>query len=202
MISSWSTNSYAPASTHWELWADKTQLQSASNDRTDSYGGSVENRLRFPLRVLNAVCDAVGPERVGIRMSPFSRFQGMREPDPLALFVPWAKAIVAAQPTLAYVHATEARAWGSKDASEEIPAEERLDAIRDVVRGAGVNFVVAGGYLPASAVQHASETDDLVAFGRYFIANPDLPARIKNDWPLHMYDRKTFYTTTEEGYTE
>lgn len=178
-------------------------LQSASNDRTDSYGGSVENRIRFPLRVLTAVCDAIGPERVGIRMSPFSRFQGMREADPLALFVPWAETIVKAQPSLAYVHATEARAWGSRDTPDGLQtSEDRLDVIRDVVRGAGVNFIVAGGYLPESAVQHTNETDDLVAFGRYFISNPDLPARIENQWPLRKYDRKTFYTTTEEGYTD
>ncbi|KAF4472073.1 nadph2 dehydrogenase [Fusarium albosuccineum] len=145
-------------------------LQSNSNDRTDSYGGSVENRLRFPLRVLNAVSDAIGPERVGIRMSPFSPFQGMREADPLSVFVPWAKAIVKAQPSLAFVHAVEPRAAGSQDVPEHLrKAEDTLTPIREVLNEAGIKFIVAGGYLPEAALKHASETDDLVAFGRYFI---------------------------------
>ncbi|RSL92926.1 hypothetical protein CEP52_013547 [Fusarium oligoseptatum] len=178
-------------------------LQSNSNDRTDSYGGSVENRLRFPLGVLNAVSDAIGPERVGIRMSPFSRFQGMREADPLALFVPWAKAIVKAQPSLAFVHAVEPRADGSQDTPEHLRrAEDTLAPIREVLNNAGVKFIVAGGFLPETALKHASETDDLVAFGRYFIPNPDLPARIENGWPLTKYDRSLFYTQNEVGYTD
>lgn len=63
-------------------------LQSITNKRTDAYGGSIENRMRFPLRVLNAVCEAIGPERVGIRMSPFGIVQGMREKAPLDTFLP------------------------------------------------------------------------------------------------------------------
>ncbi|KAJ3527267.1 hypothetical protein NM208_g10783 [Fusarium decemcellulare] len=157
-------------------------LQSNSNDRTDSYGGSVENRLRFPLRVLNA---------------------GMREADPLSVFVPWAKAIVKAQPSLAFVHAVEPRAAGSQDVLEHLrKAEDTLTPIRDVLNEAGIKFIVAGGYLPEAALKHASETDDLIAFGRYFIPNPDLPARIENGWPLTKYDRSSFYTQDEVGYTD
>ncbi|KAH7145777.1 hypothetical protein B0J13DRAFT_554112 [Dactylonectria estremocensis] len=178
-------------------------LQSSSNDRTDSYGGSVQNRLRFPLRVLNAVCDAIGPERVGIRMSPFSFFQGMGEENPLALFVPWAETITKAQPSLAFVHAVGPRALGSRDTPEHLQkSDDCLVVIRDVVTKAGVKLIVAGGFLPETAIQHASETGDLVAFGRYFISNPDLPARIENGWPLRKYDRTTFYTQTREGYTD
>ncbi|KAM5348268.1 hypothetical protein ACJ41O_008092 [Fusarium nematophilum] len=178
-------------------------LQSNSNDRTDSYGGSLENRLRFPLRVLNAVSDAIGPERVGIRMSPFSRFQGMRETDPLALFIPWADAIVKDQQSLAFVHAVEPRADGSSDTPEHLrKAEDTLAPIREILNGAGVKFIVAGGFLPETAVKHASENDDLVAFGRHFIPNPDLPARIENGWPLTKYDRSLFYTQDQVGYTD
>ncbi|KAF5026844.1 hypothetical protein F66182_1038 [Fusarium sp. NRRL 66182] len=178
-------------------------LQSNTNDRTDSYGGSLENRFRFPLRVLNAVVDAIGPERVGIRMSPFSSFQGMREADPLSVFVPWAEAIVKAQPSLAFVHAVEPRAEGASDAPANLQKpEDTLTPIRDVLNGAGVNLIVAGGFTPESAIEHASETDDLVAFGRHFIPNPDLPARIKNGWPLTEYDRSSFYTPGEKGYSD
>ncbi|KAM0563574.1 hypothetical protein ACHAPJ_001298 [Fusarium lateritium] len=178
-------------------------LQSNSNDRTDLYGGSLENRFRFPLRVLNAVSDAIGPERVGIRMSPFSRFQGMREADPLAVFVPWAEAIVKAQPSLAFIHAVEPRAEGASDTPEHLrKTDDTLAPIREVVKGAGIKFIAAGGFTPESAVKHASETDDLVAFGRHFIPNPDLPARIQNGWPLTKYDRSLFYTPDTKGYTE
>ncbi|KAF5667848.1 NADPH2 dehydrogenase [Fusarium heterosporum] len=178
-------------------------LQSNSNDRTDSYGGSLENRFRFPLRVLNAVVDAIGPERVGIRMSPFSRFQGMREEDPLSLFVPWAKAIIEAQPSLAFIHAVEPRISGGSDESGQHPkTDDTLEPIREIVSNSAVKFIVAGGFTAETAFKHANETEDLVAFGRYFIPNPDLPARIQNGWPLTKYDRSLFYTPDEKGYTD
>lgn len=130
----------------------------------------MENRFRFPLEVLKAVCEAIGPERVGVRMSPFSRFQGMREADPLALFVPWAEAIAKNQPDIAYVHAVEGRAVGGRDTPRHLwRVEDTLEPIRQVVSGAGAKFIVAGGYVPETAIQHASDTDDLVGFGRYFI---------------------------------
>ncbi|RYC82305.1 hypothetical protein BFJ63_vAg14792 [Fusarium oxysporum f. sp. narcissi] len=178
-------------------------LQSTSNDRTDQYGGSVENRIRFPLRVINAVSDAIGPERVGVRMSPFTRFQGMREVEPLSLFVPLAQAIVDAQPHIAYIHAIEPRTDGSIDTAEHLrEADDTLAPIRGVATRAGVRFIVAGGYTPEKALKHASGTDDLVAFGRHFIPNPDLPARIKNRWPLTKYDRSVFYEVNQVGYIE
>ncbi|RGP73163.1 nadph2 dehydrogenase [Fusarium longipes] len=184
-------------------------LQSNSNDRQDQYGGSVENRIRFPLRVVNAISEAIGPERVGVRMSPFTRFQGMREVDPLSLFVPWAQAIVDSQPSIAYIHAIESRADGAVDTPEHLQkGKETLDPIRDIVNRAGVKFIVAGGFTPDSALAHTSETNDLVAFGRHFIphtgdkAKPDLPARIKNGWPLTKYDRSTFYKVNEVGYSD
>ncbi|WWD20912.1 hypothetical protein CI109_105390 [Kwoniella shandongensis] len=181
-------------------------LQNNSNDRTDSYGGSLSNKFRFPLAVLNAVCAAIGPSRVGIRMSPYSRFQGMREPKPLDTFVPWTRAILTAQPQLAYVHATEGRAQGAVDTPEHLIDDvDTLQPIREVVQelGDGTRFVVAGGFLPDSAKEHAEKYgDDLVAFGRYFISNPDLPRRVENGWPLKKYQRETFYTQSEEGYVD
>lgn len=94
----------------------------------------------------------------------------MREAEPLALFVPWAKAIVRARPTLAYVHAVEGRAVGGRDTPRHLwKVEDTLDPIRQVLVASGVRFVVAGGYLPETAMKQATETEDLVAFGRYFI---------------------------------
>lgn len=120
--------------------------------------------------MVNAISEAIGAERVGVRMSPFTRFQGMREADPLSLFVPWAQAIVNAHPSIAYIHAIEPRADGAVDMPGHLQkGAESLDPIREVVTRAGVNFIVAGGFTPESALEHASETDDLVAFGRHFI---------------------------------
>ncbi|KAI1071688.1 hypothetical protein LB507_005121, partial [Fusarium sp. FIESC RH6] len=185
-----------------ELHGANGYLQSRSNDRQDQYGGSVENRMRFPLRVVNAISEAIGAERVGVRMSPFTRFQGMREAHPLSLFVPWAQAIVDSQPSIAYLHAIEPRADGAVDTPDDLQkGVELLDPIREVATRAGVNFIAAGGFTPESALEHASENDDLVAFGRHFIPNPDLPARIRNGWALTKYDRSTFYKTNEVGYS-
>jgi NADPH2 dehydrogenase len=103
-------------------------------------------------------------------MSPFTRYQGMREADPLSLFVPWAQAIVNAQPSIAYIHAIEPRADGSIDTPEHLrKQEDTLSPIRDVATQAGVKFIVAGGFTPEKALEHTRETDDLVAFGRHFI---------------------------------
>ncbi|WWD09961.1 hypothetical protein V865_008092 [Kwoniella europaea PYCC6329] len=180
-------------------------LQSVSNQRTDQYGGSLENRFRFPLRVLNAVCEAVGPEKVGIRMSPFGRFQGMREEKPLDTFIPWTKTIVEAQPKLAYIHAIDSRTAGNSDVPpEERVKEDTLDDIRRITTEAGITFMVAGGYAGDHGYpkEHADKYDDLIAFGRYFISNPDLPSRLKNDWPLKKYDRDTFYSPGPKGYVD
>ncbi|OCF36458.1 NADPH2 dehydrogenase [Kwoniella heveanensis CBS 569] len=182
-------------------------LQAVSNQRTDSYGGSLENRFRFPLRVLNGVAGAIGADRVGIRMSPFSTFQGMREEKPLETFIPWTETIVANQPELAYIHAVEARATGNVDQPlDQQKKEDTLVPIRDVIlsKSKGTVFMVAGGYgkEPDTAKEHAEKYDDLVAFGRYFISNPDLPIRLKNGWPLKDYVRDTFYSPGPEGYVD
>ncbi|WOO85313.1 Flavin oxidoreductase hxnT [Vanrija pseudolonga] len=180
-------------------------LQPVSNGRTDEYGGSVENRLRFPLRVLNAVSEAIGPERVAVRASPFGDFGGMRgDFNPLDTFIPWFKAIVAAQPKLAYVHAMAPRVSGADDQDKSLVDKrgDSLDPLREIVQGAGIAFISAGGSTPASALAEAEKDGNLVAFGRHFLANPDLPARIENGWPLNPYNRKTFYTRGAEGYAD
>lgn len=94
----------------------------------------------------------------------------MREADPPSVFVPWAKAIVKAQPSLAFIHAVEPRIEGGSDSSDNVPkTNDTLEPIREVVSSTGVKFIVAGGFTPETAIKHASQTDDLVGFGRYFI---------------------------------
>lgn len=158
-------------------------LQSVSNKRTDEYGGSVENRIRFALEVVAAVSKEIGEERVGIRMSPFSVFQGMREEKPLDLFVPYVEALLKQSPRLAFIHVVEPRILGNQEADMQ-DETDNIDPLREVVRkhvesrgeqenggsGVGTKFIAAGGYKPHDAIEHSEKTGDLIAFGRLFIA--------------------------------
>jgi NADPH2 dehydrogenase len=103
-------------------------------------------------------------------MSPFSTFQGMREPDPLATFVPWTEAIIASQPDLAYIHMVEPRISGGSDVLEDLHGKgDSLDPIRDIATRNGMARIVAGGFTPETALKHAELTGDLIAMGRNFI---------------------------------
>ncbi|WVQ75199.1 hypothetical protein IAR50_004810 [Cryptococcus sp. DSM 104548] len=174
-------------------------IQSVSNKRTDSYAAST---FKFPLRILDAVIAAIGAERVGFRISPFNTFQGMREAKPLDTFVPLINKVFDAHSNLAFVHAVEPRADGFE--LKDDVGEDTLDPIRQIVKakGNGTKFIVAGGYTPEKAIAHADATDDLIAIGRYFISNPDIVERIKNNHPLFAYNRDTFYSPGPAGYTD
>ncbi|GMK57981.1 hypothetical protein CspeluHIS016_0500130 [Cutaneotrichosporon spelunceum] len=177
-------------------------IQNVSNKRTDDYGGSVANRIRFPLRVLNAVCDAIGPERVGIRMSPYSKFQGMEEERPLETFVPYTEAIVKAQPKLAYVHCIEPRLSGDVTKLDEDKGDTILPMRKAVDANGQIKFIAAGGLTPDSGEKIIQEHGGLVALGRWYLANPDLLQRAVQNLGLNQYDRSTFYTEGEKGYTD
>ncbi|KAI1252579.1 hypothetical protein MGN70_007158 [Eutypa lata] len=163
-------------------------IQDVSNKRSDEYGGSVENRSRFVNEVMEAMVDAVGPERVGLRLSPWSTFQGMRMEDPIPQFTD--VIIKASQLNLAFLHLVESRVSGSAD----FDGNDRLDFAYKLWHGP---FLVAGGYKPEEARQLVDsehpDKDIVVMFGRYFISNPDLVYRIKEGLELSAYDRKTFY---------
>ena len=188
-------------------------LQEISNKRTDKYGGSMENRHRLTLEVLDAVVKEVGPERVGIRFSPFSKFQAMRDEHPTPNFQAIIKSILKAHPRLAYIHVIEGRGGNVQTVAPDTPLveTESLDPLRDIVaehvksRGEekeGTKFLSAGGYVPKTALKLAEDRGDLVVFGRHFIANPDLPERIKLGAELNHHDRDTFYGGGEKGYTD
>lgn len=154
-------------------------LQSVSNHRTDQYGGSLENRIRFPLRVVNAVADAIGADRVGLRTSPFSTFQGMREADPLATFKPWISAVLAAQPKLAYIHAVEERIAGNVDVAPTEDGSASIEPLRDIVNASPhTEFIAAGGFTPELATQLLAQRGGLVAFGRHYIGKWKVERRI------------------------
>jgi NADPH2 dehydrogenase len=173
-------------------------LQDVSNSRHDEYGGSVENRSRFLHEVMDSVVDAIGPERVGLRLSPWSRFAGMGMEDPIPQFSDIIKK--AGHLNLAFLHLVESRVSGADD----YEGSERLEFAYKLWDGP---FLVAGGYSPESARKVVDEEypdkDIVVVFGRHFIANPDLVYRIKEGLELTAYDRKTFYISNSPlGYVD
>lgn len=174
-------------------------INSSSNKRTDIYGGSIENRARFPLEVLDAVVEAVGPERTGIRFSPEATFQDMYDEDGNEIWKYLTREIQRKHPNLAYIHYIEKRASIFIDNETGI-VEDSLQPYREIWKGP---LIAAGNFSFSveEAVAFAEKTGDLIAFGRAFIANPDLPERIKHGWELNKYDRPTFYTNEAEGYT-
>jgi N-ethylmaleimide reductase len=172
-------------------------LQDGSNHRTDAYGGSIENRSRFLLEVLEAMVSVWGGNRVAVRIAPRGTYNEMSDSNPEVLFGYLAEQLN--QFGLAYLHIVEPRVRGNVviEEGQEPVASEYL---RKIFKG---KIVAAGGFEPATAEAIVAKGDaDLVAFGRHFLANPDLPRRIQLGLPLNEYDRKTFYTFEARGYTD
>lgn len=172
-------------------------IQDVSNKRNDEYGGSVENRSRLVNEVMKAVVDAVGPERVGLRLSPWSTFQGMRMDDPIPQFTDVINK--ARQLDLAFLDLIESRVSGAEDVNYN---NDRLDFAYRLWDGP---LLVGGGFKEEGArklvdTEHPDK-DIVVMFGRYFISNPDLVYRIKEGLELSAYDRKTFYLQSAIGYS-
>lgn len=172
-------------------------LQDGSNQRTDNYGGSVENRARFLLEVTAAAASVVGADRVGVRLAPSGGFGGMFDSDPNATF----SYAVSQLDTLglAYLHVIEPRVAGGQTVKEDdgVVAARHF---RTIFKGP---IIAAGGFTAASAAEVIADGDaDLVAFGRDFIANPDLPHRVKHQLPLNPYNRDTFYGGDHRGYID
>jgi len=168
-------------------------LQTVSNERTDEYGGSVENRVRFALEVINAIVEAIGAERTAIRISPWSPFQGMGMKDPLPTFSRLIERIRDEHPNLAYIHAVEARVVATwvVAVTDENRAHSN-EALRQI--WGDRPFIAAGGMDRAKAIDTVEKFGGLVAFGRDFLSNPDLPLRLKEGLSLTRYNRDTFYT--------
>ena len=174
--------------------------QDTANRRTDSWGGSIPNRSRFALEVAKAVVAAVGPDRTGIRFSPFSDFGGMKMADPIPQFSHLITNLKELQ--LAYLHMVESRVSGNADRESTEKVNFAIE-----IWGKDRPVLIAGGFKPDSARRAIEEEykdyQILVVFGRYFLANPDLVFRIKKGLPLTHYNRKTFYTPeAAEGYID
>lgn len=166
-------------------------LRDGSNCRTDQYGGSVENRTRFPLEVAKAVTEVFGSERVGFKISPYFTNYSMSDSHPLETFTYLVEALNNLK--LIYLHVAEPIALPT--------GQQKLGPIlRKIFKG---TYIANGGY-DASSGHAAIESGaaDLVAFGVPFLANPDLPERFKQNAPLNLPDRETFYSGEEKGYID
>jgi N-ethylmaleimide reductase len=171
-------------------------LQDNSNLRTDAYGGSVENRARFLLEVVEAVTSVWGGDRVGVRIGPSNKFGGMSDSAPDVTFPYAARAL--GRFGLAYLHVIEPRVTGNVSDDDRRPVAAGM--LRPLFGGP---VIVAGGFDAAGAEAILTKADaDLVAFGRYFLANPDLPERLHRNLPLNPYDRNTFYYGGTKGYAD
>lgn len=174
-------------------------LQDTTNRRDDIYGGTFENRARFLLEVVDIATEVWGSGRVGVRLSPYGTFNDMGDQDPIGLFTYVLNKLNRKQ--IAYVHMIEPRATGAGAGADTIQnAPSACDLFRRFFKGA---FISAGGYIPDTAQEAlATGQADAVAFGRFYISNPDLLDRIKQDASLAPYNRATFYGGGEKGYTD
>jgi len=166
-------------------------LRDGSNQRRDSYGGSIENRMRFLLEVTTGVCEAIGANRVGIRISPVNAFNDMHDSAPQILFDAVAVALSALHP--AYLHVVEVSMTGETDLTINLPQ------LRQNFDGC---YMANGGYNKLRGNQVLVKDADLVAYGVPFLANPDLPERFKQNADLNEPDQASFYGGDEHGYTD
>ncbi|GAA0168674.1 hypothetical protein Leryth_019245 [Lithospermum erythrorhizon] len=169
-------------------------LKDQVNDRTDQYGGSLENRCRFALEIVEAIANEIGGDRVGIKIAPFSDFMEAGDSNPSVLGTYLAGALN--KFGILYCHVVEPR---MKIAGEN--PKDSLVPMRKAFKG---TFMVGGGYGKEDGNKAiAEDRADLIVYGRPFLANPDLPKRFELDAPLNKYDRDTFYTHDPVvGYTD
>jgi N-ethylmaleimide reductase len=174
-------------------------LQPRSNRRSDLYGGSVENLCRLQLEIAEAVAREVGPERTGLRLSPWGISNDSFEADPMPLYGHLVRGLAALE--LVYLHLVEPRVSGVGKADGVREGQpSATDAFRPLWPGV---LIAAGGFDRAGALQAvATGGVDAVAFGRHFISNPDLPRRLELGAPLTPYHRPTFYGGGAAGYTD
>lgn len=166
-------------------------LRDGANQRSDAYGGSMEQRSRFLYEVLTAVSEAIGSDRVGLRLSPLNSYNDMKDSDPLAWTAFLAEHLN--RFNLAYLHVMRADFFGVQVADVMPVARAHYKGV--LVGNMGYSSEEANSAIQAGLL-------DAVAFGTAFLANPDLPARVKAGAPLNAPDASTFYTPGAKGYTD
>ncbi|MEP6790691.1 MAG: alkene reductase, partial [Ramlibacter sp.] len=174
-------------------------LKTGSNKRTDDYGGGIENRARLLLEATRAVADAVGGGKTGIRLSPVTPANDAYDENPQPLFDYVVRQL--ASLNLAYIHIIEGATGGPREIADR-PFD--YEALKRAYREAGGNgaWMVNNGYDKALAEQAVAHGADLVAFGKPYLANPDLVERLRRGAPLNAPDKATFYGGGARGYTD
>jgi len=169
-------------------------LRDGTNKRTDRYGGSVENRIRFLLEVTEAVTGVWGGGRTGLRLSPVSPANDISDSDPMAVFGPAVEAVN--RFGLAYLHHVEGATGGDRNVAPDFDFQKLRRAFNGLT-------MMNNGYGLELALQALREDRaDLIAFGRPYIANPDLVERLRRGAPLAKPDPATFYGGDARGYTD
>lgn len=168
-------------------------IDSEANNRTDEYGGSLENRLRFLKEVATAIADQIGAEKVGIRLAPFTTLNGTVDSDPENTYLAVAKML--AEIGVTYIHIAEAD-W---EDAPGVPVGWKAK-LREIFP----NTIIYAGYYNKEKAQTAIDSGeaDLIGFGRAFIANPDLPRRLQENLALNEPDNTTFFGGGEKGYID
>jgi N-ethylmaleimide reductase len=172
-------------------------IQDGTNKRTDAYGGPIENRVRFLREAVEALISVWGADRVGVRISPSGQWGGISDSNPEATFSYVAKVLDAYK--LAYLHVIEPRIKGDDTLHEDHPPV----AVKYLRAHFSGPIIAAGGFDGASAEAIVASGDaDLVAFGRHFSSNPDLPYRLQHKLPLTPYVRAAFWGGDEKHYSD
>ncbi|MBB1272961.1 alkene reductase [Psychromonas sp. SR45-3] len=168
-------------------------IDSNANNRTDEYGGSIENRLRFLGEVVAAMVDAIGADRVGVRLAPFTSLNGTVDETPVETYS--AAAALLNTHNVVYIHIAEVD-W---DDAPETPL-----IFKENVRAAYQGTLIYAGRYDAEKGEQAIKSGlaDMIGFGRSFVSNPDLPNRIKNGYPLAAHDPESLFGGAEKGLTD
>jgi N-ethylmaleimide reductase len=174
-------------------------IESGTNRRTDSYGGSIENRSRLLFEVAEALTPIWGPDRIGVRLSPMGKLNNIHDDNPEATFGYVAERL--SDYGFAYLHIVNP-ALEQMQAGKE-PDPRAFDMVKLIRKKYQQTLIIAGGFQADSAARWLREgLADLIAFGRRFIANPDLPERIRAGGPFNTDDPATYYGGGEKGYTD
>lgn len=179
-----------------------TFLRDATNKRTDKYGGSVENRCKFPLMVIDALCDVFGPDRVGIKVTPVGRFQDMFDSDPVSTYTYLLKELNKRK--ISFVEITRAPEFVPASNIYGIEGEVQIPDVYSTFRPQFDGVLIGNNkFTPEEAMNCIEEGKiDMVTFGRLFIANPDLVDRVVNNWGFNEIKPKLFYSPGKEGYID
>jgi N-ethylmaleimide reductase len=168
-------------------------LRATTNLRTDRYGGSTDNRIRFLAEVARAVAAEAGPTRTGVRLAPYITFKDMADPEIVDTIL--ATAEMLADQEIAYIHLAEAD-W---DDAPVVP-----ESFREALRARFASTIIVAGHYDHARAARILEAGhaDLVAFGRSFVANPDLPRRLRSNLPQASFDARTLFGGGAAGYTD